>query len=203
VALLPALSDLAALILITLWPVIPLWWIPVHGANSLVRKIGIFIYPIVFFLWAVCAYLIYANRGLLLTFRIDFFIPVRVAGILFSCAGIFLQLWTLHVLSTRVITGVPELFDSAKTNLVKGGPFSWVRHPTYASHTLLFIGIFLATGIIATGFVALLDFIVVALVIIPMEEKELLRRFGEEYRAYMTQTPRFIPRLAKVMQLRQ
>jgi len=200
---LPALSDLAALILITLWPVIPLWWIPVHGANSLVRKIGIFIYPIVFCLWATCAYLIYVSRGFLLVFRIDFFIPVRVAGILFSCAGIFLQLWTLHVLSTRVITGVPELIDSVKANLVKRGPFSWVRHPTYVSHTFLFIGIFLATGVIATGFVALLDFIIVALVIIPMEEKELLQRFGEEYRVYMTQTPRFIPRLTKFNQLKQ
>ena len=47
------------------------------------------------------------------------------------------------------------------------------------------------------------DFIIVALVIIPMEEKELLQRFGEEYRVYMTQTPRFIPRLTKFNQLKQ
>ena len=192
-----ALSDIIALTVIMLWPVIPLWWIPVHGANSLIRKVGIFIYPMVFVSWVACAYLIYVNKGFLLDFYIDFSIPIRVVGTLLSVAGIFLQLWTLKELSTRVITGVPELIDGEKVELVVKGPFCRVRHPTYVSHTLLFIGIFLVTGIIATGFVALVDFLVVTMIIIPMEEKELLRRFGDKYMTYMVQTPRFFPRIRK------
>jgi protein-S-isoprenylcysteine O-methyltransferase Ste14 len=120
---------------------------------------------------------------------------MRTAGMLCVVAGIFLQLWALKALTTRVITGVPEIFNGSKTTLVIHGPFSHVRHPTYVSHTIVFIGIFLWTGIVATGFVGILDFIVVCLIIIPMEENELLHRFGDDYRAYMARTRRFIPRL--------
>jgi len=112
-------------------------------------------------------------------------------------AGTLLQLWTLKVLTARVITGVPEVINGESARLVVGGPFSRVRHPTYLSHSLFFIGIFLSTGTMATGFVALIDFIIVALIIVPMEEKELLSRFGDEYRLYMARTPRFLPRMRK------
>jgi protein-S-isoprenylcysteine O-methyltransferase Ste14 len=118
-------------------------------------------------------------------------------GTLLAFAGIILQLWVLKSLSARVITGVHEVINGETATLVTGGPFSRVRHPTYLSHSLFFIGIFLSTGTMATGFVALIDFIIVALIIVPMEEKELLSRFGDEYRLYMARTPRFLPRMRK------
>jgi protein-S-isoprenylcysteine O-methyltransferase Ste14 len=181
------IPDALAFLVVILWPIIPLWWIPVHGANKLVKKLGFAIYPIIFVVWFFIAYLIYSNRVFLLEFHIDFSIIIRISGILFVFAGTLLQLWTLKVLTARVITGVPELRNGAETQLVTTGPFSRVRHPTYLSHTLFFTGIFLSTGIVATGFVIL--------VIIPMEENELLRRFGDEYRYYMVCIPRFIPRI--------
>jgi protein-S-isoprenylcysteine O-methyltransferase Ste14 len=189
------IPDAFAFLVVILWPIIPFWWIPVHGANKLVKKLGFAIYPIIFVVWFFIAYLIYSNRVFLLEFRIDFSIIIRIIGILFSFAGTLLQLWTLKVLTARVITGVPELRNGAEANLVTTGPFSRVRHPTYLSHTLFFTGIFLSTGIVSTGFVALIDFFVVILVIIPMEENELRRRFGNEYRYYMVRIPRFIPRI--------
>jgi protein-S-isoprenylcysteine O-methyltransferase Ste14 len=189
------IPDALAFLVVILWPIIPLWWIPVHGANKLVKKLGFAIYPIIFVVWFFIAYLIYSNKVFLLEFHIDFSIIIRISGILFVFAGTLLQLWTLKVLTARVITGVPELRNGAETQLVTTGPFSRVRHPTYLSHTLFFTGIFLSTGIVATGFVALIDFYVAILVIIPMEENELLRRFGDEYRYYMVCIPRFIPRI--------
>jgi protein-S-isoprenylcysteine O-methyltransferase Ste14 len=189
------IPDALAFLVVILWPIIPLWWIPVHGANKLVKKLGFAIYPIIFVVWFFIAYLIYSNRVFLLEFHIDFSIIIRISGILFVFAGTLLQLWTLKVLTARVITGVPELRNGAEAQLVTTGPFSRVRHPTYLSHTLFFTGIFLSTGIVATGFLALIDFFVVILVIIPMEENELLRRFGDEYKYYMVCIPRFIPRI--------
>jgi len=190
-------QDTIALIVIMLWPIIPLWWIPVHGANRFIRKPGFVIYPITFVLWAISVYPIYMNRTFLLGFRIDFSVIIRVLGILLAFAGIILQMWVLKSLSARVITGVPEVINGETARLITGGPFSRVRHPTYLSHSLFFIGIFLSTGTMATGFVALIDFIIVALIIVPMEEKELLSRFGDEYRLYMARTPRFLPRMRK------
>ncbi len=191
------IPDVLALLVVALWPIIPLWWIPVHGVNKLVKKLGFAIYPIIFVVWFFIAYIIYSNRVFLVEFRIDFPIIIRITGILFAFTGTFLQLWTLKILTFRVITGVPELRNGAEVKLVTTGPFSRVRHPTYLSHTLFFTGIFLSTGIVATGFVALIDFCVAILVIIPMEENELLRRFGDEYRHYMVRVPRFIPRIKR------
>jgi protein-S-isoprenylcysteine O-methyltransferase Ste14 len=192
-----ATLDIIALLVTILWPIIPLWWIPVHGAKKTVRRIGFFIYPIVGMLWIFIAYAIYVNRTFLLECRIDVFIPMKIGGILCACVGIFLQLWTLKVLSLGTITGVPEIFSGTKTTLTIHGPFLHVRHPTYISHTLFFLGIFLATGILITGLIVLIDFLIISLIIIPLEERELLRRFGDEYRSYMASVPRYIPRLIK------
>jgi protein-S-isoprenylcysteine O-methyltransferase Ste14 len=189
--------DIIALLILMLWPIIPLWWIPVHGANKLVKNIGFLMYPIMFVLWIFIAYPIYVNSAFLLGYRIDFSIVIRAAGIFCACVGSLLQLWTVKVLTARTITGVPEVFNGVKTALTVHGPFSRVRHPTYLSHTLFFLGIFLSSGILAVGLVALIDFLIVSLIIIPLEENELQQRFGDEYRSYMTRVPRFIPRLSK------
>jgi protein-S-isoprenylcysteine O-methyltransferase Ste14 len=189
------MSDAITLLIAILWPIIPLWWIPVHGANKLIRKLGFAIYPIFFVLWVFIAYPIYINRVFLLGFRIDFSIIIRAMGTFCAFAGLVLQLWTLKALTATVITGVPEIINGSKARLVMHGPFSRVRHPTYLSHTLFFTGIFLLTGVFATGFIALIDLLIVTLIIIPLEEKELLQRFGDEYRSYMARIPRFIPRL--------
>jgi protein-S-isoprenylcysteine O-methyltransferase Ste14 len=187
--------DAVALFVVMLWPIIPLWWIPVHGANKLARKLGFVTYPIIFTLWFFIAYFVYSHRAFLLEFWTDFSMTIRITGILLAFFGTLLQLWALKVLSARVITGVLELRNDVETKLIITGPFSRVRHPTYLSHTLFFTGIFLLTGVLATGLVALIDCFVVILIIVQMEENELLVRFGDEYRYYMVSTPRFIPRM--------
>ena len=89
---------------------------------------------------------------------------------------------------------MPEIFSKVKSDLVRKGPFSVVRHPTYLAHTLIFTGVFLITEVLAVGVVAVVDFIVVNTIIIPFEEKELLSRFGTEYELYKKQVPaRFFP----------
>lgn len=192
-----AAVDTIALLVTMLWPIIPLWWLPIHGANKVVKRIGIFIYPIIGMLWIFIAYAIYANRTFLLECRVDFFILMKIGGIFCACVGILIQLWTLKVLNLGTITGVPEIFNGAKATLIVHGPFLHVRHPTYVSHALFFLGIFLLTGILITGLIVLIDFLIISLIIIPLEERELLRRFGDEYRSYMASVPRYIPRLIK------
>lgn len=59
------------------------------------------------------------------------------------------------------------------------------------------LGIFLSSGIQAVGLFAQIDFLIVSLIIMYLEENELQQRFGDEYRSYMIRVPRFIPRLSK------
>jgi protein-S-isoprenylcysteine O-methyltransferase Ste14 len=61
---------------------------------------------------------------------------------------------------------------------------------------MIVLGAFLFTGSLAVGLLTILDFLIVSLVIIPLEEKELLRRFGPGYAAYMKKVPRLIPRIS-------
>jgi protein-S-isoprenylcysteine O-methyltransferase Ste14 len=53
----------------------------------------------------------------------------------------------------------------------------------------MFSGVFLITGVLSVGVVAVADFIVVNSVIIPLEEKELTDRFGEAYTSYKKNVP--------------
>lgn len=76
--------------------------------------------------------------------------------------------------------------------LATGGPFRIVRHPIYAALDLLALGtaLWIPTPMTWTG---------AALMIVGGdlrargEEPLLERAFGDEYRAYMQRTPRFIP----------
>jgi protein-S-isoprenylcysteine O-methyltransferase Ste14 len=53
----------------------------------------------------------------------------------------------------------------------------------------------LLTGVGALAASALLDFLVSYLLAVPLEERELVERFGGRYRAYQKRVPRMFPRL--------
>lgn len=91
--------------------------------------------------------------------------------------------------------GLPEVSSRVKSRLVADGAFAVVRHPTYLSHTMIFSGVFLITGVLVAGLIALTDFILVNVVIIPLEEKELSSRFDGEYARYKEKVPKFFPKL--------
>lgn len=87
----------------------------------------------------------------------------------------------------------PALLGFEKTTaLVIRGAYRWIRHPMYASLFYLAWGVFFklpgwlgfALALAATGFLYATA---------RVEEAENVRYFGEEYRAYMRRTRRFIP----------
>lgn len=78
------------------------------------------------------------------------------------------------------------------TELVKSGIYKFIRHPLYGS--LLFLG----TGImfkdlnpltISLGIINAIAIFLTA----KIEEKEMIARFGDDYRKYMKETRMFIP----------
>jgi len=140
--------------------------------------------------WLPLAYLIYQNRVFLLQFKIDLPVTLDIIGIFLLVIGALLHIWTGKLLGLRGLIGLPKI----KNKLLSRGPFSVVRHPTYLAHTMIFSGVFLITGVIATGIIAFLDFAIANIIIIPLEEKELLSRFGEDYKLYKKKVPhRFLP----------
>jgi len=85
----------------------------------------------------------------------------------------------------------------AESRIITSGPFSVIRHPTYLSHTIMYAGVFLITGVITNGIITLLDIIIINTVVIPLEDRELVERFGEKYRKYQKRVPAFFPGRAK------
>jgi protein-S-isoprenylcysteine O-methyltransferase Ste14 len=184
-------ADFLALAAVVLWPVIPLFWIPVHCAHRFFRRLGLLTYALPLVTWIPLAYVLFEHRNELLSHRVDLPIVVNVAGAALFLAGAGLQVWTLMLLTGRVITGVPEVSDKVQSKLTAVGPFSVMRHPTYLSHTMMFLGIFLLTGVIATAAVTVFDLVLVMTMIVPLEERELLERFGKEYEEYQMKVKRW------------
>lgn len=189
------MSDLIALITIMLWPVVPLFWIPVHCLHEIFKRLGLITYGLPLITSLPFAYFIYIKRSIIIHYRIELPLVITMAGILLLIFGTLLHVWTGKLLGIWGLIGLPEISGRFKAKLVTEGPFSVVRHPTYLAHTIMFTGIFLITGVIAVGLITVLDLLVINLLVIPLEEREISTRFGEEYERYRDRVPRFFPRI--------
>ncbi len=136
------MTDLLALMTLILWPVVPLFWIPVHFATIFFKKLSFFTYMMPVITWLPLAYIIYQNRVFLLQYKIELPVVLNIFGMLFLTLGTMLHIWTARLLGILGIIGVPEISTKIKENLMTEGPFSIVRHPTYLAHTLIFFRCF-------------------------------------------------------------
>jgi len=114
---------------------------------------------------------------------------LRWAGLGAIVAAGGLLFWTLRSLGAN-------LTDTVVTRkvhtLVMKGPYRWVRHPFYDSVALLLAAISFAA---ANWYLLVTGCLVLALLVTrtPREEARLIARFGDDYRAYMARTNRFVP----------
>jgi protein-S-isoprenylcysteine O-methyltransferase len=88
---------------------------------------------------------------------------------------------------------VHEVAIQSQHEVVDAGPYRWIRHPAYSGSLLGFIGVGLAMG----NWAALLVIAAIPMLAyayrVSVEERALARALGDEYRAYMRRTRRFIP----------
>lgn len=177
-------GEIIALLTIIFWPVIPIFWIPVHYANNFFKRLGLISYMLPIFFWLPLAVIIFLKKDIILLYSKDLPFIFKTAGFFLFIAGTLLHLWTIKLLGLLTIIGVPEISPAVKEKLVNKGPFSIVRHPTYLAHSLIFSGVFLFTGKFVVLFVAIADMVLVNFFIIPAEERELIKRFGVDYIRY-------------------
>lgn len=114
-----------------------------------------------------------------------------IVGTVLHAAGTWL-LWRSHVDLGR--NWSPKLEIVAEHSLVTEGVFRYMRHPMYAAHLLWA----LAQPLLLHNWIAGFSFLVTSLPLylyrIPREERMMIEQFGDEYRAYMQRTGRFLPR---------
>ena len=115
---------------------------------------------------------------------------VRIAGFAVGVYGVW---WFYRIHRTLGDNWSPVLEIRSEHTLITGGPYKRVRHPMYSDMILWLVSFALVTAnwfyalTISTGLIILFS------VRIPDEEKLMIERFGEQYRAYMKRTKRLIP----------
>jgi protein-S-isoprenylcysteine O-methyltransferase Ste14 len=114
---------------------------------------------------------------------------LQVVGIVLTCAGVGLAIWARLILgenwSARVVRKVGH-------ELIRTGPYAYVRHPIYSGLSLAVAGTALVVGE-WRGLVALLLILVAESVKAKREEQFMLAEFGETYRQYQQETGFLIP----------
>jgi protein-S-isoprenylcysteine O-methyltransferase Ste14 len=78
--------------------------------------------------------------------------------------------------------------------LVTYGIFAWMRNPLYVGNFLIWIGFTVISGVLWFIPVAVVLFAIEYTLIVRYEEGVLESIFGQEYLAYKSRTPRWIPR---------
>lgn len=80
--------------------------------------------------------------------------------------------------------------------LATSGPYRFTRNPLYLGSSLLAIGLLVAGRSWTAGFLVAAYFVVFYSGVLRAEEAELRARYGEEFAAYASRVPLFLPSLA-------
>jgi protein-S-isoprenylcysteine O-methyltransferase Ste14 len=123
----------------------------------------------------------------------------RWVGFIVGLLTIPMVSWVLRSLGHNVSETV---LTKREHRLVMAGPYQWVRHPLYTTGITLFVALGLMEGSWFVLLMATVAALLIQLLVIPSEERALVAKFGDRYRAYMIRTGRLLPLAARVVRPR-
>lgn len=176
-----------------LYASIPPYWLFVHPFAERWRRRGAklkHVGPIWIILWFVIAGATWPWHKIVLYTSWWAWVP---AAILFAIA------FSIYVLATKDFThdqlvGRSEIEPQGhEQRLNTSGIRARMRHPLYFGHVLHLLGWTIGSGL-AVMYGLLAFAIITGAWMIRAEEKELIRRFGDEYREYQRRSPLILPR---------
>jgi protein-S-isoprenylcysteine O-methyltransferase Ste14 len=91
------------------------------------------------------------------------------------------RMWSVHIEIRR------------EHELVKSGPFGWVRHPIYLAAILELVGAMIFLNSLYTWIVFWVLFVPSLFARIRLEERAMIAQFGDAYRNYRQTTPAVLP----------
>lgn len=113
-----------------------------------------------------------------------------LAGLFLFAAGIILRWYSIIHLG-RFFT--VDVAIAKEHRVIDSGPYHFVRHPSYTGALVAFLGFGLCLGNWLSILLLLLPITAAFFWRIRIEERALLDALGDDYRAYMSRTPRLIP----------
>jgi len=86
---------------------------------------------------------------------------------------------------------------SGNGKLVTNGLYHYVRHPQYSGFILMIVGFFVQWPTFITLIMAPMLFVMYTK-LAKKEEQVMIHQFGDEYKKYINEVPRFIPRIVRI-----
>jgi len=117
----------------------------------------------------------------------------RLVGGIAAIIGLVLFIWCVGLFA-KVGRGTLAPWDPTR-NLVAIGPYRFVRNPMISGVALLLVGQALLWVSWPLGIWAGIFILVNHVYFVLLEEPGLERRFGESYRVYKANVPRWVPRV--------
>lgn len=108
----------------------------------------------------------------------------------FLVVGVIVRWWSILTLG-RYFTVDVAIQHSHE--VVQGGPYRWLRHPSYTGALIAFTGVGLAFGDWFAVIVLLVPVMAAIMYRVRVEERALVDALGTNYEEYRTRTKRLIP----------
>jgi protein-S-isoprenylcysteine O-methyltransferase Ste14 len=117
-----------------------------------------------------------------------------IAAAIFFLAGISVYRRVRTDLGAHILLGLPELRPQEhEQKLVTTGIYARVRHPIYLAHFCMLLAWTVGSGLLV-NYCLLASAVVTGTAMIALEERELEKRFGEQFRKYRARVPILWPR---------
>jgi protein-S-isoprenylcysteine O-methyltransferase Ste14 len=185
--------------MVSFGPAAILFWFSIHPFVSFWRRVGAKTTLVIHFagMVAVGGGLIAVGDVLMLGDLGTSYVYTGFAVVLLILSGV-MRYHQNQVLPNTTLLGIPELDPAGhESGLVVDGVYAHIRHPRYVQLGVTFLAYALFANYV-TCYVAAGLVLGGLRVVVALEERELVARFGDEYRRYMQTTPRFVPSLSSL-----
>lgn len=115
--------------------------------------------------------------------------PYNYLGILIIIFGIILNLWTDSLFKKEQTTVKPH---EIPIFFISSGPFEISRHPMYLGMALILFGTTIFLGSLITFIFPIIFIMIIEKAFIPIEEKNLEKKFGNKYIDYKKRVRKWI-----------
>jgi protein-S-isoprenylcysteine O-methyltransferase Ste14 len=172
-----------------------LFWFSIHPFIGFWRRIGairtLVLHYVAVFALAAC---VIWQRERIMIGDFGTHWPLLAFAAILLVISVMLRSLQARVFGTRILLGLPELNPAdPEAHLVTQGIYARIRHPRYVQLLLSIAALALFANYLS-GYLLLVFTAVALLLVVALEERELLVRFGDSYRDYMARVPRFVPR---------
>ncbi len=168
-------------------------WSVIHPFAHLWRRIGpIATYAVLAVPACALGLWLWAHRAGLLGRDLGTQPILVLLGVLAFTVGAAIALERRRQLTHRILIGVPEL-SGERGQLLTRGMYARTRNPRYLEFLFFVLGYVAIANFTGTWVLWLLCFPAIHVVVL-LEERELLDRFGAEYEDYCRRVPRYLPR---------